>query len=825
MDTINYGIDLGTSNSCIAFAGDGRAEVFRSTENTDYIPSAVMFYRGRTLVGAEAYNNQARREEHVATRFKRAMGTNQQFRSKDHAAPLSAEELSSHVLLELKKMASLRGHNVEQAVICTPANFGASQVDATNEAARLAGIHSPVLLSEPMAASYGYGFTVEKQGAWLVYDLGAGTFDAVVVQVRDGKMTVLDIDGANRLGGSDMDRLLWETVVVPAIAKEAGISRDHKCFDEFRRGGLLKTERAKIRLSTEAVAEIAVDEIENKGGPFSVDGKRIECVVQLTRGALDRVVESLVDKSIEVCQQVLAKHRNVGEILLIGGPTQMPIVRSKVKSLSLPINDRLDPMTAVATGAALYASTQPVSKPKAPVTLTIGEQAHRNVVPIQLDYEPTTSDTEAPLVVRCSDGRVQFAEITAGSGNWTSGRVPLSDGGYVLNVPIQPRRLNAFIVRAFSASGSAMECEPAEFNINHTRVDPEAPPLPQTLWIEVDGDDEGRTEGREVIKKDTPLPAKGTMSVRTTRELVRGGADVVHVKLYEGNSPVLRANKLIRYLPLSGDTVPRKLPANTEIEVTVKVDFSRRITAEAYIPSVDETYELPKVGERTDVRNPHQLEYRRKCLTDEIEQLESENDHADVKVKLELCRRQLWSDDLLKALKAAKAGEQDAGDAYERVDEALREVEERLVLLREKEQEHVLPTEWRRECARTERMLESDWATQQDRQLYDSIHEHGESALGRKRFIALKEATRQMSTLGFAIVQRSPEFWQHMAAKLPDEPECYTNPDEARTALARLRRPRSLGELQADVVRLVQMLPSTPAGGGIAEFASNLRLA
>lgn len=808
MNTVNYGIDLGTSNSCIAYAGEGKVEVFKSNEGRDFIPSAVRYRRGRWIIGEEAYEAQAKYANQVAVRFKRAMGTNHSI-SLEGLPPQRPEDLSAQVLIELKRLASQRNHQVEHAVICTPAKFNSAMVDATNEAARLAGIHDPILISEPMAASYGYGVTTERQGAWLVYDLGAGTFDAVVVQNRDGKMSVIEIEGANKLGGSDVDRLLWEQAVIPAIAKAAGIPREHRCFLDFRAGGLLRTEQAKIALSRDLVTEIDLSTIESEKGSMNADGMSLEdLVVPLSRNSLDLIFEPLVDCSLEIVSRLLQKHRNVAEILLIGGPTNMPIVRAKLSALGVPLNTRIDPMTAVATGAALYASTMPIPRGK-PVNVPFSAPVSGNgPVALHLDYEPASEDTEAPVIVRCSDPRAGFAEFTSASRNWTSGRIPLNDDGYTLFVPILPRKVSTFVVQVFTATGTTLECEPAEFFISNTLV-AEAPPLPETLWVEVEDESgEGKVRGLEVIKKGAPLPAKGMVTVRTKRELTRGDASEVNIKLFEGNSSVLRANCLIRRLLLNGDVLPRKLPANTPIEVTVKVDTSRRITAEAYISIADESFEILKLGERADVTNPHQLDYRCRTLREEVESLEEECDSPDVRVKLELCRRQLWGAELVKALRAAKAGDRDSADAHQRADQILREVDERLVLLKEAEQEHLLPAEWMITCRRTESLIRSALAGEQDRSAYADISERGERALQLKRWGALRQTNREMEHLRFAIAQRDPDFWHEIATDLPNDPECYVNPDEAGEALNRLSRPRSLDELKADVVRLVRLLPN-----------------
>lgn len=817
MKTINYGIDLGTSNSCIAYAKEGKSELFKSEDGRDFIPSAVMFRDGAFLVGEKVYRQYPRQHDRAAIRFKRAMGTNQTI-TLEGLKPQRPEDLAAQVLIELKRLASLRGHEVEHAVICTPAKFDAAQVDATNEAARLAGIHDPVLISEPMAASYGYGVTTEKQGTWLVYDLGAGTFDAVVVQVRDGKMSILDIEGANRLGGSDMDRIIWEELVLPEIARQEKITIEHPALRAIAAGGSFAVEESKKLLSE--VEQSSVESSQIIWGKFKliINGEELENVIKLSRSAVEGKVEPLVDRTLAICRSLLVKHKQVSEVLLIGGPTKMPIVRRKLLDLGLPLNFSVDPMTAVATGAALYAGTVPVPQGKA-INVPFPATAAPGQIALQLDYNPTTSDTEEPVLLRCVDPRAGFAEVTSASRNWTSGRIPLNAGGHVLTVPIE-QTTNTFVVRAFTATGSALNCEPAEFCIRKG-VDVEAPPLPASLWLEVEDErGENKVRAEMVIAKGTPLPATATKRVRTTKELVRGGSNAVSLKLYEGESKVLRANVLIRWLPLNGDSIPRKLPAGTEIEVRVKVDASRRVIAEAYIPAADESYDLPKCGERRDVTNPHQLEYRRLALARQVEALEEDSSNPDVKVKLELCRRQLWSEDILKTIRAAKSGDRDAADAHERVDEALREVEERLVLLTEKEQEHILPNEWRKVCRRANHALATEWATVQDREHCTAIQERGDSSLQRTRWGALQEASREMGQLVFNIEQRDPEFWRAIADELDDEPECYTNPEEARIALARLARPRSLDELKADVVRLVKLLPNRggDGSGGVLPF-------
>lgn len=822
MQTINYGIDLGTSNSAIAFARDGKSEIFPTDVGRSILPSAVMVEAGRLLVGEQAYARKWRPGA-VATRFKRALGTNKTFTLKGIDKRYRPEELSAEILLELKRLAALRGHIVEQAVICTPAKFNAGQCEGTNEAARLAGISRPVLISEPMAASFGYGFTTERRGAWLIYDLGAGTFDAVVVRVIDGKLMPEIPEGENLLGGSDMDRIFWEEIIVPRLARELGISSDHPVFKKCHEEGLYQAEQVKVRLSQ--VEGATLNTTDFRSG-FVVDGDEPEIILSLRRGELEAKLETLLDHSVAVCRQVLTRCPDVNEILLVGGPTIMPIVRAKLGELGLPINSSIDPMTAVATGAALYASTQSVptstATAKSPLAAAAGQRTSISPIVLLLDYEPTSEDEEAPVVVRCEDARAGWVEIDSASGNWTSGRVPATADGFVLTVPVLLRKANAFTVKTFSSAGALLPCEPINFSI-FRGLTAGAPPLPESFFIEAENPDDDTLVISEVlIKRGTPLPARGKVRVRTKVELSRGSNASIIIKLWEGDRRQLRANRLAYSLTLTGDMLPRKLPANSEVEINVQVDSSRLIRAEAHIGLIDEVIALTKCDEKLDTNNPKQLEERRRQTGHRIEEV-AQMATPEMQTSLDVCRNLLFNSSINSALKTAKAGGNEAGDACARVDEAIRAAEEELVGIRERQQPKLLPQEWAHELGRAGEVVRAMGVPERDQPRLERIEKAGQAALERKRWGELRRVISEVTRLRLSVLGRHPEFWHELADDLPRDPEVYAQPEEAARLLQRRPRHTDLGELRSDILRLIELLPIGTVGGE-AEAATRIQL-
>ena len=235
---INFGIDLGTSNSLVAKFDKGNVEVFKNPNGfKETLPSIVAFRNDRILVGEQARTFAERDPKSVASRFKRKMGTTETIKIKSIGASKSPVELSAYVLKELKNFVHT-GEQMDAAVITIPASFDTVQSNATKEAGAMAGFKAVILLQEPIAASLAYANKERnidlKNSLWMVYDLGGGTFDVALIRIVEGELTVVDHEGDNYLGGSDFDALMVEKVVVSTLEKK-GKFDDLTRPDEERR--------------------------------------------------------------------------------------------------------------------------------------------------------------------------------------------------------------------------------------------------------------------------------------------------------------------------------------------------------------------------------------------------------------------------------------------------------------------------------------------------------------------------------------------------------------------------------------------------------------
>lgn len=380
MATIDVGIDLGTTNSAVAIVQQGRPSVVPNFLGELTTPSVVHIDPAATItIGRRAYERLLRDPEHTASEFKRVMG---QSGGMTLAASVSAAlpsgigamtppQLSAEVLKSLlADVQRYSGTRPEAAVITVPAAFDLTQCAATEEAARLAGLRQIHLLQEPIAASLAFGYRMDlSDREWLVFDLGGGTFDLALIGVREGVIESLDHDGDNHLGGKNFDWSLLERVVLPRIAEQfvvASFTRDNPA----RRIDLavLKAlcEEAKKELS---IHEHAVISIEMRAGQLVDDhGHDINLDVPVSRTEYERVIIDTVLRAAQIGRDVLDRnpHAHPQAVLMVGGPTLTPLVRTVVAQvLGLRVDSSVNPFTAVAEGAAWYAATQPLEVPAA----------------------------------------------------------------------------------------------------------------------------------------------------------------------------------------------------------------------------------------------------------------------------------------------------------------------------------------------------------------------------------------------------------------------------------------------------------------------------
>jgi len=347
------GIDLGTTNSCVAVLEGGEPVVIANSEGNRTTPSVVAFTKeGERLVGQVAKRQAVVNSERTISSIKREMGSNHTV--KIDGKSYSPQEISAMILTKLKQDAeSYLGGKVTQAVITVPAYFSDAQRQATKDAGKIAGLEVLRIINEPTAAALAYGLDKgeNKNQKILIYDLGGGTFDVSILEIGDGVFEVLATNGNNRLGGDDFDNVVID-YLVDEFKKSSGIdlSKDKMAMQRLREAA----EKAKIELSSTLKTNINLPFITaDATGPKHLD-------IDLTRAKFDSLTKFLVDKTIEPMSQALKdaglKTSEVNRVILVGGSTRTPAVVEAVKNFTgkEPYKG-INPDECVAIGASIQA--------------------------------------------------------------------------------------------------------------------------------------------------------------------------------------------------------------------------------------------------------------------------------------------------------------------------------------------------------------------------------------------------------------------------------------------------------------------------------------
>lgn len=343
------GIDLGTTNSCVAVLEGGEPAVIPNAEGMRTTPSVVAFAKsGDLLVGDVAKRQAATNVSRTISSIKREMGTDT--RIKIDGKDFSPQEISAFILKKLKKDAeAYLGETVSEAVITVPAYFNDAQRQATKDAGRIAGLNVLRIINEPTSAALAYGLDHGKPQKIMVYDLGGGTFDVSLIEIGDNLIEVLATAGDNRLGGDDFDARLTEYIVQEYIrTNRVNLSKDMSAMQRIREAA----EEAKKTLSNQTVTTINL--------PFvaTVKGEPVHLEMEITRSKFEELTRDLVDRTEAPVRKVLSDGgvsvSELGMVLLVGGSTRMPAVQEKVRQLTgKEPSHSLNPDECVAIGAAV----------------------------------------------------------------------------------------------------------------------------------------------------------------------------------------------------------------------------------------------------------------------------------------------------------------------------------------------------------------------------------------------------------------------------------------------------------------------------------------
>ena len=343
------GIDLGTTNSCVAVMEGGQPTVSANTEGARTTPSVVAFTKtGERLVGEPAKRQAVTNADKTISSIKREMGTDYKVAIDDKK--YSPQEISAMILQKLKADAEgYLGEKVTEAVITVPAYFNDAQRQATKDAGKIAGLDVKRIINEPTAAALAYGLDNEKEQKIMVYDLGGGTFDVSIIEIGDGVIEVLSTAGNNRLGGDDFDQKITDYMLADFKAKEGvDLSTDKMALQRLKEAA----EKAKKELSSATTTNINLPFITATAeGPKHFD-------MNLTRAKFDELTHDLVEKTAEPVTRALSDAgitaAELGQVLLVGGSTRIPAVQEEVKRLTgKEPSKSLNPDECVALGASV----------------------------------------------------------------------------------------------------------------------------------------------------------------------------------------------------------------------------------------------------------------------------------------------------------------------------------------------------------------------------------------------------------------------------------------------------------------------------------------
>jgi molecular chaperone DnaK len=616
---IDYGIDLGTTNSAIARMENGVPTIKKSDTLKDTLPSCIHFNKRQDiLVGDTAFNvmkNDNSRalktfekgKTNTFVEFKRTMGTTHSYDCSNMSKSFSSEELSSEILKKLKSF--VQDENISSIVITVPAKFLNPQNEATMQAAKLAGFKHIELLQEPVAAATAYGLgSKSKDGFWLVFDFGGGTFDAALIKAEEGILAVKDTDGDNWLGGKNLDEAIVDQIIIPNLTENYAIDSVLEDTDKkeiLRNAVKIFAEEAKIQLSFKDSHNI----LSNLGDlPFEDDnGDEPEIDVLVTQKDMENVVAPIFQKAIDITKELLKRNNlkgsDLGALILVGGPTYSPILRRMIKEqITDKVDTTVDPMTVVAKGAALFASTISVSDEVKETT--------RDKTKLQLDikYEATTVELDEMVNLKVLKEKTTgtfpekiYADVVRFDGAWSSGQKLIGDKATIVDVLLVEGRSNSFEINVYDEAGNKLDCQPNQFSIlqgigglDGMQV------LPYHIgigkWFHTDEKDLFcQVKGLEKSKK---VPATGVINGLKTRSAIRPGMtkDIIRIPIYqgdynaEGSNPIF--NNEIFEVIISGESMPALLPEGSDVDITIKVDRSQIMKFTAYFPLLNHTEEL-----------------------------------------------------------------------------------------------------------------------------------------------------------------------------------------------------------------------------------------
>ncbi|PCK08043.1 MAG: heat-shock protein Hsp70 [Alteromonadaceae bacterium] len=792
------GIDLGTSNSAVSVFDGDEVKTLVNARGEINTPSVVRVKGGSITVGAKAQKHLHSDSKNTFKEFKRLMGTQSQSEPDDNGKRWLPEELSSEVLKALKAQVERQENcQFDKVVITVPALFELPQSKATAEAARMAGFKQVELLPEPVASGLSSGWSEQEAGAaWLIYDLGGGTFDVSLIESRDGLLRVIGHDGDNFLGGRDIDRTIVNWLIEQLVETE-GLQLDHKHSDysSVIRHFESAAENAKIKLST---LEHSVIELE-----FEYDNEDYEVDIALTRDELKTLCAPIIDRSIQICQRLLSAQglqlEQLKRVVLVGGPAHMPIVQSAVQEKLAPLAQTdHDPMCLVANGAALYAATINLGCEPAADTDKADEREHQ----LWLQYPSVCTELNPTIMGRVIDESIKLSQvqICTQDGSWQSPMIPVDDSNiFMLEVSVKAGGKSSFIINGFDQNRQAIDLAYQAVHIVHG-ITISDPPLSRSIGLALaDG------SVKTFIDRGTPLPAKRSFAQSTIETLVPGSGQKLQIPIVQGERKQARFCRKVGVLVIDAAELKAPLPVGATIEITIEVDRGGDMRSQAFLPQQNkiihgvaqlflakpELSALKTLSQNINTR-----------MSSQLQQAFRSRDESALGVLNPLTQRlQLLLPELLSMA--------DDVDGLQRISRELMEIESELELFESREQLSELMEECEMAYFGTDDMVK-EYGRDTDKRVMQSCAKQFEQAMQNPRQGDIERLIERLNQVYHSAYKNKPEFWADVFQRWASHAHAARDPVRAdklvrqgNEAVAR----KEYGRLQAITNELYDLIP------------------
>jgi molecular chaperone DnaK len=815
--TINFGIDLGTSNSLIAKFDKGNVEVFKNPNGfKETLPSIVGFRNDRILIGDQARTFLQRDPKSVVSRFKRKMGTSETFKIKSLGTSKSPVELSAYLLKELKNFIH-SGDQLDSAVITIPASFDTVQSNATKEAGIQAGFKSVVLLQEPIAASLAYANKEKnidlRNSQWLVYDLGGGTFDVALVKILEGELTVVDHEGDNYLGGTDFDALIVEKIVVPELEKRG---KFENLLSEMKSEGgkynklwhtlLLHAEGAKVELSNKTSTELDLGTMADLDDD---DGNRIDSIITITRSEFEAIVKDSVETTIDMMKQILTRNslqsNDLKFILMVGGSSFIPYVRKRVEEvMGITVNTSIDPTNAIVIGAAYFAGNKEKSRDSLPTRQATSK------LKIRASYNKSSQELEETFSAKI-EGELTGLQyrISNEDGSYDSGLKKLHSR-IVEDLPLREGAFNIFSFKVIDNQGNVIPLELDIIQIAQGRYSVAGQMLPEDISLVKDDLAAKDTRLEALFTKNSILPSRTKTTVEVGKTVIKGSSDGVHIMVVEGPSNRHSStNKPIGVLSITGEKVSKDLIKGSDIELTFEMSESRDLTVSAFVNGTGQEF--------SQVFTPKTREVSTQMLASEILMLENkvqseiddalENGNKEVAENLEKVLKGVQ--DLI--INAGKISEDDVTDIKFQVEDKKRKLAQDVFELTSGKRLNQVKAAYLEIKSEIQGLVRES-GNDRERHVIAEILAREQVFINSTSAEKIQSATQELESVRWHILMRTPEFLKGMFNHLSEKRTSMNDQIQATQLIENGKRAierDDIEALQQINSRLWDLMPAT----------------